>query len=193
MKLATTIALIVVLILVAYHWSNYKNGMIRSKVVEVNPHEDTMQQAEMTPSMINNEGGRTLFDVWSSEEERIRFVKVALSFLGTPYRKGGSNALGMDCSGFVMAVYRLFDITLPRTVNKLYVIGKIVERSQLEIGDVVFFNGPNKPAHCGIYLGDGEFIHASSTAGLVRKDSMNRTWGHRHYVGAVRIKEMAAP
>ena len=90
----------------------------------------------------------------------------ALSMIGTPYRFGSNNpAKGMDCSGFVKYVYKQSaDISLPRSARDMSREGQSVARNELEPGDLVFFNTRKRPnSHVGIYAGNGEFVHASST------------------------------
>jgi hypothetical protein len=134
----------------------------------------------------------TGFENWADRAERIRFVKVSLAFLGTPYIYGGNTAAGMDCSGFVYRMYRTFDITLPRNTKKQFKAGRPVERNDLEEGDLVFFNGDQKPLHVGIYLGDGKFIHAPSTGGSIRIDFLDTPYRFKHFIGGVRIRELKA-
>jgi hypothetical protein len=134
--------------------------------------------------------GTTTYHPWRSLEERTRFVKVALSFQGTPYDSGGITCEGADCSGFVYTVYRLFGTKLPRTVIGLYGTGKKVQRDELEDGDLVFFDGADRPIHVGIYVGQGMFVHASTAAKMIRTDFLH-TPGHlNHFIGAVRIREL---
>jgi len=89
----------------------------------------------------------------------------ALSMLGTPYKYGGNQAeKGMDCSGFVRHVYKeSSDLSLPRTARDMSQTGEAVGQSDLQPGDLVFFNTLKRPfSHVGIYAGNGEFVHASS-------------------------------
>jgi len=99
----------------------------------------------------------------------------------------------MDCSGFIYVSYRLFGITLPRTVKKLYRVGIPVDREFLEEADIVFFNGTEKPLHAGIYIGNGKFIHASPAAKRIRVDFLDSPWQFKHYIGAIRIRELKSP
>ncbi len=131
-----------------------------------------------------------LYENWKSQEERTRFIRVALAFTGTPYKSGGITASGMDCSGLTYLTYRLFGISLPRTVAKQYLVGRRVERSELEEGDLVFFDGTGKPMHVGIYLGDGKFVHASSAAKQIRTDFLDTPWQYKRFIAAVRIREL---
>ncbi len=90
----------------------------------------------------------------------------ALGMLGTPYKFGGSNPeKGLDCSGFVKHVYKeSAGVELPRSAREMSREGEKVAKSELRPGDLVFFNTRKQPnSHVGIYKGDGEFVHASST------------------------------
>ncbi len=90
----------------------------------------------------------------------------ALSLLGTPYKFGGTNPeKGLDCSGFVKHVYKeSAGISLPHNAEEMSKEGEAVAETELKPGDLVFFNTLKQPnSHVGIYLGDGEFVHASST------------------------------
>jgi cell wall-associated NlpC family hydrolase len=86
---------------------------------------------------------------------------------GTRHKMGGTDQLGVDCSGFVRAVYRnVFGIELPRTTKGQLRQGTPVSRADLQAGDLVFFRPPHYPRHVGIYLSNNEFIHASKTNGV---------------------------
>ncbi len=90
----------------------------------------------------------------------------ALSMIGTPYKFGGNNpSKGLDCSGFVKHVYKeSADISLPRSAAEMSKEGKVVAKTDLKPGDLVFFNTRKKAnSHVGIYAGEGTFVHASSS------------------------------
>jgi len=90
----------------------------------------------------------------------------ALSMIGTPYKFGGNNPKkGVDCSSFVKHVYKeSADISLPRSARDMSREGQAVAKNELEPGDLVFFNTRKRPnSHVGIYAGNGEFVHASSS------------------------------
>ena len=90
------------------------------------------------------------------------------SWLGTPYRMGGMSRRGIDCSGLVVVLYdALFDLRLPRTTASLMRTGERVAPNQLSAGDLVFFKPGFKIRHVGIFLGDGEFAHASTSRGVM--------------------------
>ena len=90
------------------------------------------------------------------------------SWLGTPHRMGGMNRRGIDCSGLVVRLYAdLFDMRLPRTTRDLMRTGRPVASTELAAGDLVFFRPTTKYRHVGIYLSRGEFVHASTTRGVM--------------------------
>ncbi len=96
-----------------------------------------------------------------------RIYREALQWEGTPHRMGGTSRHGVDCSGFVMTLYKkLFHVRLPRTTKDQARVGKWVPVEALKPGDLVFFHPPRKVRHVGIYLGDGQFVHVSSLRGV---------------------------
>lgn len=102
-------------------------------------------------------------------EPSVRLIKEAESWLGTPYAWGGNDSSGVDCSGLVLQVFlRSLDISLPRTSEQQMLYCQHLERCDLEPGDLVFFTvrGGDKVGHVGIYVGDGNMIHASSSKGV---------------------------
>ena len=113
-------------------------------------------------------------------------VGIAMQYLGTPYVWGGASPGGFDCSGLVMYVYAQVGVSLPHyTVAQYnYANSVSVPRDQLEPGDLVFFAGLG---HVGIYVGNGQFIHAPHTGDVVRIDSLSEGWYASEYDGAKRI------
>jgi cell wall-associated NlpC family hydrolase len=110
-------------------------------------------------------------------------VGIAMQYLGTPYVYGGASPSGFDCSGFVMYVFAQIGVSLPHNAAAQYGYGTPVDRSQLQPGDLVFFNGLG---HMGIYVGGGSFIHAPHTGDVVKISSMSG-WYASSYVGARRL------
>jgi peptidoglycan DL-endopeptidase LytE len=125
---------------------------------------------------------------WSSSDERKLFIKVATGFLGAPYRLGGSTIRGIDCSAFVRKMYEFFDIALPRTAREQSEVGMSIDKGELAEGDLVFFRTRRPVGHVGIYVGNNEFVHASSRDKVVRIDSLNTPYFNKRFVRAIRVK-----
>ncbi|GBD29092.1 D-gamma-glutamyl-meso-diaminopimelic acid endopeptidase CwlS [bacterium HR32] len=124
----------------------------------------------------------------SSPSRGLALVALARRFLGVPYRWGGTGNGGFDCSGFLYTLFQRFGITLPRTSFAMFRVGRPVSRSELRPGDLVFFTTYARgPSHAGIYVGGGNFIHASSAGGGVRIDPLSKPYYHARYLGARRI------
>src|SRR5690348_13094803 len=88
-------------------------------------------------------------------------AQLAVSFVGTPYRTGGSTPAGFDCSGLVQYVFTRNGVAMPRTVAEQFRVGRSVRRGDLEAGDLVFFHTVSRGAsHVGISLGGDDFVHA---------------------------------
>jgi len=141
----------------------------------------------------DKEASAELLGKWNSPNERRIFVRVVKGFLGTPYRFGGSSVRGIDCSAFVAKVYQFFDVSLPRTAREQSRMGVRVAKNELQEGDLVFFNTRRAFGHVGIYIGNNEFIHASSgrTSGKnVRIDSLDKPYYNQRFIKAVRVKGM---
>jgi peptidoglycan DL-endopeptidase CwlO len=110
-------------------------------------------------------------------------VGIAMRYLGIPYVYGGSSPSGFDCSGFVMYVYSQVGVSLPHNAAMQYGYGTPVSRSQLQAGDLVFFNGLG---HNGIYIGGGQFVHSPHTGDVVKISSMSG-WYDSTFVGGRRL------
>lgn len=136
----------------------------------------------------------TLSGTPSTEAASISSIKTeAFKYLGTPYKYGGTTTSGFDCSAFVQQVFKDLGISVPRDTGSQYQQGKAVSKSNLELGDLVFFNTSGKGvSHVGIYIGDNKFVHAASSKG-VSVTSLNDPyyWGSK-YIGAKRIVEDTA-
>ena len=121
-------------------------------------------------------------------EGQLPVVSLALSYLGTPYRNGGSDPSGFDCSGFVQWVFAQLGTALPREVRQQYRIGGDIDSDEVRPGDLVFFETVSSGAsHVGIALGGGEFVHAPSSRGVVRIERYTSGYWADRWVGARRI------
>ena len=119
---------------------------------------------------------------------RAKIVLYSKSLLGIRYRYGGSSKNGFDCSGFTSYVYRKIGINIERTANNQAKHGKYVPRNKLQPGDLIFFdtNGGEKKYinHVGIYIGNNNFIHASSStkSKVVKVSSLSNSFYSKAYV-----------
>jgi cell wall-associated NlpC family hydrolase len=121
---------------------------------------------------------------WPPEE----LVGTALALRGTPYRNGGADLEGFDCSGFVHYVFAQHGLGMPRTVAEQYEVGRKIDPRDLQPGDLVFFRTAGDDAsHVGIALGDGAFVHAPSSNGVVRVEMISAKYWMSRFVGARRV------
>jgi cell wall-associated NlpC family hydrolase len=115
-------------------------------------------------------------------------ARTAERFVGIPYQWGGNNVVeGMDCSGFVRAVYNLCGVNIPRNSREQFRVGENVGRVDLKDGDLVFF-GSSEDAinHVGIYVGNGSFVHAPRRGDEIKVTSLEDPYFAKKYVGARR-------
>jgi cell wall-associated NlpC family hydrolase len=117
-----------------------------------------------------------------------QIVATALTFRGTPYRNGGSDPSGFDCSGFVQWVFAQHGTPLPREVRDQYRAGRKLDDDDVQPGDLVFFETVSKGAsHVGIAIGNGQFVHAPSSRGVVRVERYTGSYWAERWVGARRV------
>ncbi len=115
-------------------------------------------------------------------------ISLALSLRGTPYRNGGSDPSGFDCSGFVQWVFARHGVVLPREVRHQYQVGDDIDTDDIKPGDLVFFQTVSPGAsHVGIALGSGEFVHAPSSRGVVRVERYTSGYWAERWMGARRV------
>ena len=115
-------------------------------------------------------------------------------YLGVRYSYGGTSAKGFDCSGFVRHVFTELGInSLSRTSSGMYGQGESVKKSDLQAGDLVFFNTAGRGvSHVGIFIGSGKFIHASTSKGVVKTNINDKYYWGARYVGAKRVTSVTS-
>jgi cell wall-associated NlpC family hydrolase len=115
-------------------------------------------------------------------------VGTALALRGAPYRNGGADPQGFDCSGFTQYVYAQYGVALPRAVRDQYQSGQSVDPRDLAPGDLVFFTTTDPGAsHVAIAVGGDEFVHAPSSTGVVRVERLSSSYWSPRFVGARRM------
>ncbi len=120
----------------------------------------------------------------SSSEQALQ---VALQQRGRPYVFGGSSPAGFDCSGLVRYAYSSVGVITPRTTRALWSELLRIPLADARPGDLLFFSTGTRPTHVGIYIGDGDFVHAPSTGKLVSVASVKRGYYERTFIGAARV------
>ena len=118
-----------------------------------------------------------------------RLTEEIQSYLGVPYRWGGTSRYGMDCSGFVSTVYRsALGVELPRKARAMFDEGRYIAKKDLQFGELVFFEKIENSgaSHVGIYIGNSQFAHASTTRGVVISN-LDAKYYRRRFVGARKI------
>lgn len=154
--------------------------------IGVYPSADVLNNS----SSSNNSGNTDYSNNYDSESIGYQMAQKALSYNGYPYVWGGASpSTGFDCSGLVYYIAKCFGYSIPHGSTSQYAYGTYVEKADLQPGDFVFFENTYTEgiSHCGIYIGDGKFIHASSSETGVKISSLNDTYYINHYYGARRI------
>jgi hypothetical protein len=124
------------------------------------------------------------------ESKASEYVVSAMTFLGVPYKRGGTSAeTGFDCSGFVKTIYeQTAGLILPRRAEQQAAATQRIDKSDLQPGDLVFFNTMRRAfSHVGIYVGNGKFIHAPKPGAEVRVEDMGVAYWNRRFDGARRV------
>ena len=120
-------------------------------------------------------------------------ILTALGFRGVPYRNGGSDPSGFDCSGFVQYVFARHGTVLPREVRDQYGVGRKVSMNEVKSGDLLFFQTVSRGAsHVGMAIGGDQFVHAPSSRGVVRVERFTASYWARRFVGARRVSDDGA-
>lgn len=120
-------------------------------------------------------------------ELRSAIVETASGYTGVPYKWGGVDKSGVDCSGFVYAVFITHNISIPRMAGAQYKYGKDISFDELRPGDLVFYDIEGKADHVGLYMGDGRFLHASTSGKEVREARMDNPYYSARFLGARNI------
>jgi len=156
------------------------------KTTQASPKVQTTKKAQPTKSDTKPVQVAAAPKQQVSRSNNSTLVDNALSLKGVPYVFGGTTKKGFDCSGYTQYVYKGSGISLPRTSQAQFNTGSSVKKDQLQTGDLVFFTTYAKGAsHVGIYIGGGNFVHASNSG--VRTTSLSDSYYAGRYLGARRV------
>ncbi|MFN2457393.1 MAG: C40 family peptidase [Chitinophagaceae bacterium] len=134
-----------------------------------------------------------LLDMEVEAITNIGLLQLIDEWLGTRYIYGGTNKAGIDCSAFAQALYAgLFGFMLPRTAREQHKVTRKVSRTEIQEGDLVFFNTRRGVSHVGIYLQNNKFVHAASSRGVMISDLDNDYWANR-FISVGRYDKPAGP
>jgi hypothetical protein len=169
-------------------------GAVMGDGEKLNPQKDTSIQEALTV-FLRCYNFTANWKEEMEEEEKPKTTVIddllafAKSYLGYPYVYGGNGPNSFDCSGFVLYCYKHFGYSFSRRASQQYNDGVKVSRKNLKPGDLVFFSGSgaNYITHVGLYLGNGEFIHAANPSRGVVLDTLQSGYYDRYYYGACRI------
>lgn len=171
----------------------YNSSGTSERRAEVDEEEEAENPADHEPAVESREVGDDRSDAAvvsgpTSIDPRL-FQRVVDTYVGTPYKRGGDNLRGIDCSNLVSSIYRDYDGTqLPESTRGLLRLSGVIEYDDLQIGDLVFFKfaETRSPSHVGVYVGDKRFVHASETNGVIISSIEENTYRSAYY-GARRV------
>ncbi len=166
-----------------------ENEKIVFKDYEKEFDEEPVEEYKInTKEFVNKYAKLKEYNIALTPREKVLFEVV--NYLDTPYQYGGNSKQGIDCSGFTQNIFsNSLNFVLPRTASQQFQEGEsISSKSELEFGDLVFFNTTSRsyPGHVGIFLGDDLFVHASMSKGVV-VSSLQSSYYKERYVGGKRV------
>lgn len=167
---------------------NGTTGYIRGDLLALDATANPAADAS-TPKVDSSTGSDAL-----SSANGQAVVNLARKFMGVRYVYGGSGPKTFDCSGYTMYIAKQYGISLPHSATSQWKSGKgtRISMANLQPGDFVYFGDPARSggkecSHCGIYIGNGEFIHASSSKGKVVISNLTSGYYYKYFVGGLRL------
>lgn len=169
-------------------------AILATFLIASNAHASPSSPGDEVDQLLANRGLLTKMEKVSQSVglKASELVFAAMGFLGAPYRAGGdSGETGFDCSGFVRAIFgQTIGLILPRKAEQQAAATEKIERTELQPGDLVFFNTMRRAfSHVGIYVGEGKFIHSPKPGGEVRVEDMGMAYWKQRFNGARRVND----
>lgn len=167
-------------------------GYVSSDYISICPKEEA-PKAQAAAAVTKDAQTLPADGTWGSgvsTQPGLDLVEYGKQFLGVPYVYGGNGPDKFDCSGFTKYVYSHFGYKINRTASSQLKNGTAVAADQLQAGDLVFFNENNPSVaatHVGIYIADGQFIHATTNHNMVEIDTLYSAYNSKYYIGARRV------
>jgi len=125
----------------------------------------------------------------AEEVKNTKMFEFIDDWYGTPYRLGGTTKKGVDCSAFSQFLFSsVYGLSIPRTAREQYNLTSRISRTQLNEGDLIFFNTRGGISHVGVYLQNNKFVHASTSGGVMISDIFDEYWAKK-FVGVGRLKD----
>lgn len=187
MKLSRIIWTIIILVLI---WSCSSHVKFTS--------DDIKEVRDFTVKMYNNsveyldeleEQLNSQYYTPEAKEKSSTLLESSKEWLGTPYKFGGTSKNGVDCSGFVLNVYKDMGVELPRTSRQQYAFTSEVSNSNRKPGDLVFFRKGSRINHVGIYIGNNKLVHASTSKGVIIQD-LDNSYLKQRFAGYRRVSHL---
>ena len=167
---------------------------VDSDTTEANPTAPTVNDPRLNEKILAFKKGGVEKKINKDKYDIEGVIEYAKSLLGTPHVMGGYSPSGLDCSGLVKLAHAQVDVDLPRSSHDQGRYGSIISSGEeLKRGDLVFFHTtypkPHLITHTGIYLGDNEFIHTSSSRGVIISKLVDSGYYQKHYLFATRLQD----
>ena len=181
--------------------SSADNAKVEAKEIKKDVHSSGTQSVKSEETNYSNNRSSEIEKVTplqlkysqllNTEVEQVQNIPLYRTiddWYGTRYKLGGTTKTGIDCSAFVQTIFiSVFGITLPRTARDQYIVTQHISRTELQEGDLLFFNTRGGVSHVGIYLQNNKFVHASLSGGVMISD-MFEPYYVRHFIASGRVK-----
>lgn len=163
-----TFLILSIFVLIIWGCSSVVRFSDKSTQNKEKPIVKPLPDKKTTPKFPDNEETKNIPPSYTDNKKH-PIVEEAERWLGTPYKYGGMDKSGVDCSGLTYNVYLAIGKVLPRTAEQQYTYTQRISRDELDIGDLIFFTNRGRISHVGIYIGNNSMIHSSTSNGVIRQ------------------------